>query len=48
MRAPYRARRDPRYVLARALCRLRGHRPEWTGTHYWCTRCGSAGAELNP
>ena len=48
MRAPYRVRWDPRYPLATLLCRLRDHRPAWTGTHYYCTRCGSAGQELNP
>ena len=46
MRAPY--KRRWRYWLANILCSSGGHAPEWTGSHYWCTRCGYAGRELNP
>lgn len=42
MRAPYRWRHDPRYYLAALLCWHHGHREEDTGTHRWCSRCGSA------
>lgn len=42
LRAPYRWRHDPRYYLAALLCWHSGHPTVETGTHNYCTRCGSA------